>query len=87
MPSPIQLKRPDVVNDARELALLTGVSVTDAVGTAVRQQLLVERVKGDSKLAKRRAAVEKIRAELRRLPIVGPTITDRDLYDEEGMPK
>lgn len=87
MITPIQVKRPDAVNDIRALASLTGTSITDAIQNAVKAQLAIERVKANAKLAKRRARAEKALAELRRLPVVGPVLTDRDLYDEKGMPK
>jgi hypothetical protein len=87
MPGPIQIKRPDVADEARALAALTGVSITDAIGNAVKAQLAIERVKANSKLAKRKAEAARALAELRRLPIVGPDLMDDDLYDAEGIPK
>jgi hypothetical protein len=87
MPGPIQIKRQDVTDDIRALADLTGVSITDAIQVAVRGQLAIERVKANTKLSKRRLQAEKALAELRRLPVVGPMLTDDDLYDAEGLPK
>jgi hypothetical protein len=84
---PIQIRRPDVTADARRLAELTGVSITDAIANALRGQLAIERVKGDAKLAKRREEAEMALAELRRLPVTGPDISDEDLYDTHGLPK
>ena len=87
MNAPIQIRRPDVAADVRTLSDLMGVSMTDAIANAVRAQLAIERVKADSKLLRRKRAAEKTLAELRRLPAVGPAITDEDLYDENGLPK
>jgi hypothetical protein len=87
MPGPIQIKRQDVTDDIRALADLTGVSITDAIQMAVKGQLAIERVKANTRLSKRRAQVEKALVELRRLPVVGPVLTDDDLYDAEGFPK
>jgi len=87
MPGPIQIKRQDVTDDIRALADLTGASITDAIQGAVRSQLAIERVKANAKLSKKRLQAEKTLAELRRLPVVGPMLTDRDLYDDEGLPK
>ncbi len=87
MPSPIQIKRPDVVEDARSLAALMGVPITDAIGTAVKAQLALQRVNAEEQLAKRRIAAERALEELRQLPVVGPKMTDRDFYDAEGLPK
>jgi antitoxin VapB len=87
MPGPIQIKRPEVAGDIRTLASLMGVSITDAIANAVRGQLAIERVKGDAKLRKRRKDAEKALTELRNLPVIGPDISDKDLYDEHGFPK
>ena len=83
----IQIKRSEVTEEVRALAALTGVSITDAIGIAVKRQLEIERAKADERLAKRRKDVGKLLAEIRRLPVVGPQLTDEDLYDENGLPK
>ena len=83
----IQIKKSEVTEEVRALAALTGVSITDAIGIAVKRQLEIERAKAAIKLAKRRKDVEKLLAEIRRLPVVGPVLTDDDLYDENGLPK
>ena len=83
----IQIKKSEVTEEVRALAALTGVSITDAIGIAVKRQLEIERAKATVKLAKRRKEVEKLLAEIRRLPVVGPALTDDDLYDESGLPK
>lgn len=87
MPSPIQIKRPDVAADIRALADLAGLSITDAVGIAVREKLGKERARASAALAGRHKEIQKGLAKLRRLPIVGPAIKDGDLYDSEGLPK
>ena len=87
MQGPIQIKRPDVVQDVRALADLTGVSITDAIAEAVRSQLALARTNADARLRKRRREAEKGLAEIRKLPVVGPPLTDSDLYDEDGFPK
>jgi len=87
MPGPIQIKRADVADDIRSLAALTGMSITDAIANAVRGQLAIEQVKADAKLRKRRKEGAKILAELRRLPVTGPLLSDDDLYDANGLPK
>lgn len=73
MPGTIQIGRADVVADIRRLADLTGLPLTEAVAKAVRAQLTVERMRG--------------LAEIRRLPVIGPLLTDDDLYDQEGLPQ
>ena len=65
MPGPIQIKRPDVADDIRTLAALTGLSITDAIANAVAAQLAVERLKADARLRKRRKEAERALAEMR----------------------
>lgn len=87
MTGAIQIKRPEVAADIRTLAELTGLSITDAIANAVRNQLAIERVKADAGLRKRRKAAEDLLSELRQLPVKGPVLSDDDLYDAEGLPK
>ena len=87
MPPPIQIKRPDVAEDIRTLAALAGLSITEAVGKAVRAQLAIEKVKASAKLSRRLLEAEKFLADLRKLPVVGPELTDDDLFNQEGLPK
>lgn len=85
--APIQIKRVDVAEDVRILAEMTGLSLTDAIALAVRSQLTIERVKADERLIERQRKVEAGLAALRKLPVVGPDLTDGDLYGPDGMPK
>ena len=87
MSHPIQIKRPDVANDIRALAALTGISITDSVAHAVRAQLAIERVRSNAVLSQRRAEAGRMLDELRRMPKIGPQLTDNDLYDEDGLPE
>jgi hypothetical protein len=87
MPSAIQVKRADVTADIRALAALSGLSITDAIGEAVRDRLAIERKKADAELTARLAKVDEIVDRFNRRPIVGPILTDDDLYDEDGLPK
>ena len=85
MTIPIQIRRDDVVQDIRELAMLTDQPITDAVAAAVRAELA--RVRFHSTIDARRAAVEEAVRRFREAPVVGPMLTDDDLYDEDGMPR
>jgi hypothetical protein len=87
MKAPIQIRRPDVADDIRALAALTGISITDTVAHAVRAQLAIERVRHNAVLSQRRAEAARMLDELRRMPKIGPQLTDNDLYDEDGLPK
>lgn len=85
MTKPIQIRNEDVAADIRELASLQGVSITDVVGRAVRAELERERCRGSSE--DRDRAIDRILARFRALPKTGRTLTDDDLYDENGLPK
>ena len=82
MPVPVNIRRPEVVNDIRELAALKGVPLTVAVADAVRAALIRTR-----EIESRRSDVRKLVEEFHKLPRVGPPLTDDDLYDEDGFPK
>ncbi len=87
MSTAIQIRRPDVVEDARKLAALRGLSLTDAIGGALRKEVVeAERAAKEARDARFREAM-KIVDEAQKLPIVGPLLTNADLYDEDGMPK
>ena len=85
MNAPVQIRRDDVVRDIRELATLTDRPITEAVALAVRAELRRARAQDD--LEARRRAVAAIVKQFRELPVVGPDLTDADLYDEDGLPR
>ena len=85
MNAPIQIRRDDVVRDIRELAALSALPITDVVATAVSDALA--RAKARIDLPRREATVDDLLRQFRELPIVGPMLTDDDLYDENGLPK
>jgi len=68
---------------ARELAALTGESMTRAVTEAIREKLERERRKG---LAERLMAIGKEAATHMKEPFKSMDI-DEYLYDEKGLPK
>lgn len=76
-----------MIEDIRALAELTGVSMTEAIGTAVKVQLATARSKAATKVSVRRKRAEAALAELRSLPVVGPGISDDDLYGPDGLPR
>ena len=41
----------------------------------------------DESMAARLAAIREIVRQIRAFPVVGPTLTDDDLNDEDGLPK
>lgn len=83
MNKPIQIRNEQVSSDIRELASIKRKPITDAVGEAVRHELERER---QEKQARRRE-VDRLLADIRALPVVGPMPTDDDFYDQDGFPK
>ncbi|HBI18997.1 MULTISPECIES: type II toxin-antitoxin system VapB family antitoxin [unclassified Brevundimonas] len=87
MNAPVQIRKPEVVERLREIARLEGRSITDLVEDMVRERderLIARR---EAEIEAKLAAVEEIVAHFNSLPIIGPLLTDDDLYDEDGLPK
>ncbi|MFN3877730.1 type II toxin-antitoxin system VapB family antitoxin [Brevundimonas sp.] len=87
MNAPVQIRKPEVAERLRELARLEGKSITDLVEEMVRErdERLVAR--REAEIEAKLAAVEEIVAHFNSLPIIGPLLTDDDIYDEDGLPK
>lgn len=87
MNAPVQIRKPEVAERLRELARLEGKSITDLVDEMVRERderLVASR---EAAIQAKIAAVEEIVREFNALPILGPLLTDDDIYDENGLPK
>ena len=82
----LNIKNEETHRQARELASLTGESMTVAVSEAIRERL--ERVRGNSKqgLAERLLAIGRDCAAHLKEPYKSMDV-DELLYDEKGMPK
>lgn len=87
MIAPVQIRKPEVAERLRELARLEGKSITELVEDMVRERDARLISKRDAEVQARLAAVEEIVSHFNSLPIVGPLLTDDDLYDEDGLPK
>jgi hypothetical protein len=85
--APIQIRNLKVVRAIRELASDSGQSISDAVGEVVLAELARRRSAQDETFESRLAASREIRRRFRELPVVGPTLTDDDFYDEDGLPR
>lgn len=83
--TPIQIRKDDVVRDIRELAELKRRPITEVVAMAVRAEL--ERTRRVDNIEERRRRVDEIVERFNSLPVIGPELTDEDLYDEDGMPR
>lgn len=87
MNAPVQIRKADTVERLRRLAALEGKSITELVDEMVRER--DERLTADreAEIQRKIAAACEIVAHFNSLPIVGPLLTDDDLYDEYGLPK
>jgi hypothetical protein len=85
--APIQIRKPRVTEAIRKLAARRGVGITDAVAEAVDDALRrLDRV-DEAEMQRRLARIRRAVDEFNALPVVGPMLTDDDLYGEDGFPK
>jgi len=85
--APIQIRKPEVVRAIRELAEGSGQPITEAVANAVREALQRRAAADEAEYQQRLAAIRDAVKRFNELPIVGPLLTDDDLYDEDGLPR
>ena len=85
--APVQIRNPEVVRAIRALAARTGRPLTEAVAQAVTAALNHHQASDQDGYRRRLDAIREVSRKFRDLPVVGPRLTDDDLYDEEGMPK
>ena len=81
----INIKDPATDGAARELAALTGETLTEAVRAAI-----MERHDRMQRMHRRRQRHDKLQAYITRaraLPVLDDTPIDDLLYDEDGLPK
>lgn len=83
--SQLNIKNPETRRLAKELADLTGESVTEAVTEALRDRLQREK-KARSKEGVAEKLME-IADRVAALPELDPRLPDDILYDEHGLPK
>jgi antitoxin VapB len=82
---PLNIKDPRTDALVRELAALTGESITTAVAVAVRERL--DRLRGPDTPATRLLAIQRIAARAAARPVLDPRTPDEILgYDEHGLP-
>lgn len=84
VPMGLNIKNEKTDRMARELARLTGESLTVAVNEAIRERL--ERVRGGSRMAERLMRIGKDCAAHWKKPYKSMDV-DELLYDENGLPK
>jgi antitoxin VapB len=72
---------------ARELARVTGESVSRAVTLAIEERLARERSKPRAERREIAANLQALGDEMSRLPVLDERPGDEILYDEVGLPK
>ena len=83
--SQLNIKNPETRRLAVELSNIRGSSVTDAVTTALREQIAREKSsRGREGMAER---LMEIGRQAAALPVLDPRNPDDILYDEFGLPK
>lgn len=87
MNAPVQIRKADTVERLRRLAAQEGKSITDLVDEMVRERDERKAAAREADIAERRRGVEEAVRRFNALPIVGPLLSDDDLYDEDGLPK
>lgn len=85
--APVQIRKAETVERLRRLAALEGKTITELVDEMARERDRRFETQRTADIDRHRRAVEEIVAHFNSLPIIGPLLTDDDLYDEHGLPK
>jgi antitoxin VapB len=81
----LNIKNPETDRLARQLAAVTGETLTEAVTRAIRERL--ERTTGRRRAQTLREEVERIQERVARLEVLDPRSADEILgYDDRGLP-
>lgn len=82
----INIKSPDCERLVRELAEVTGESITDAIHAAVRERLTREKLRKLGSVERSWQRIERIQDRIRAFPEVAPDAV-APLYDAYGVPR
>jgi antitoxin VapB len=83
----LSIRDPDTDRLARELAKLTGESMTGAIRVALEQRLAREKRRREADLERRRARINAIVERVAKLPVLDDRSPEEILgYDENGLP-
>lgn len=84
----INIKSTEAERLVRELAELTGESITDAIHHAVRERLTRERLRRMGGVERSWSRIERIQERIGAVPLVdGRTVEELLAYDERGVPR
>ena len=87
MNAPVQIRKPEVAERLRKLARLEGKSITDLVEEMVRDRDRQFAARTEAEVQRKIAAANETVRRFQALPIIGPLLTEDDLYDEDGLPR
>lgn len=87
MNAPVQIRKPDVAERLRNMALREGLSITELVDQMTREREARPDEARRAEIERKIAAVNEIVREFNALPVLGPLLTDDDIYNEDGLPK
>ena len=83
----LSIRDPETDRLARELAALTGESMTGAIRRSLKERLLREKRRRDAEIERRREAINAIVERIARLPVLDDRSPEAILgYDENGLP-
>ena len=83
----LSIRDPDTDRLARELAKITGESMTEAIRVALEQRLAREKRRRGADLERRRARINAIVERFAKLPVLDDRTPEEILgYDENGLP-
>jgi len=83
----LSIRDPETDRLARELARLTGESMTGAIRVALEERLAREKRRREADIDRRRRAINAIVEHASRLPVLDDRTDDEILgYDEHGLP-
>jgi antitoxin VapB len=83
----LSIRDPKTDRLARELAALTGETMTGAIRVALEQRLERERRRRQAEIERRRRAIDAIVERFSRLPVLDDRSEDEILgYDAHGLP-
>lgn len=84
----INIKSPEAEKLVRELAELTGESITDTIQHSVRERLTRERLRKLGAVERSWARLQRIQERIAALnPVASSSIEDVVGYDEHGVPQ
>ena len=84
----LSIRDPETDRLARELAALTGETMTQAIKTALQDRLQRERKRQSATIGRKLARLRAIQDRLAKLPVLDDRTADEIIsYDERGLPR